>query len=512
MNGQKNLWERTAFITAGIALWLTGAIVFGAEKFVIPGGAAPYNGDSWANAYSNLQAAVDACIGETSTIYMRHGQYINDPSPGPGHSNSISIAGAVNLTIRGGYTGVDMERGATPTILTKPAAGKYRILYATNSTLTLDGLTVTNGTAQYGSGLYLANTTVVITNCNISSNKPGAASPAGIGIYAKGGSLTIANSRLTHNNSVYHVGGGAVYAETAAVTLRNSTLGWNYASGNALLRGGGLYLNGGSAFVDTCTFASNNTTSGTSMGSFEGGGIYALGAYSLVVTNSTFQDNYASSANGNRFGNSLFLAGTGTSTVQGCTFLSSRNAYCLQEAHVASTGPATFWNSTFKLGSSNAVTKGAASHLAMTNCLIYGYGLSGLIVTGGTVSVGSSTIANNGAWGVTNSIGTVTLVNSIVWDNLGGDLGNVGVSYSTLQMVHAGDGNTVGPPLFENAGAGDFSLSLRTSPSVNAGLDQAWMNDARDRAGFLRRQGGRVDHGAFESAWASTRGIIFVFQ
>ena len=510
MTGKKRRLSWISFITAGAALWLTGVIVTGAEKFVIPGGAAPYDGDGWASAYSNLQAAVDACIGETSTIYMRHGQYINAPSPGPGHSNSISILSAVNLTIRGGYTGVDMERGATPTILTKPTA-TYRVLYATNSTVTLDGLTMTNGVAQYGSGLYFVNTAVVITNCNISSNKPGAASPAGIGIYAKGGGLTIANSRLTHNKSDYHVGGGAVYAETAAVTLRNSTLGWNYASGNALLRGGGLYLNGGSAFVDTCTFASNNTTSGTSMGSFQGGGIYALGAYSLVVTNSTFQDNYASSANNNRFGNSLFLAGTGTSTVHGCTFMSPRNAYCLQEVHVASTGPATFWNNTFKLGTSNAVTKGAAGHLAMTNCLIYGYGLSGLVVTGGTASVASSTIANNGAWGVTNSTGTVTLINSIVWGNTGGDLENVGVSYSTLQTSHAGDGNKLGPPLFANAGAGDFSLSLRTSPSVNAGLDQAWMDGALDLASQSRRQGGRVDHGAFESAWAPSAGSVISF-
>ena len=103
----------------GVAAWPAAGQI---TKYVIPGGSGAASGDTWADAYSNLQDAVVACAGAGDVICMRYGIY----------SNAIQVvfSKAPGLAIRGGYAGAAPEPGPltnAPTVLTR-GAGNARYL------------------------------------------------------------------------------------------------------------------------------------------------------------------------------------------------------------------------------------------------------------------------------------------------------------------------------------------------------------------------------------------------
>lgn len=77
-----------------------------------------------------------------------------------------------------------------------------------------------------------------------------------------------------------------------------------------------------------------------------------------------------------------------------------------------------------------------------------------------------------------------------------------GTSYATLADWRYGTGldtNSISAdPLFANAGAGDFHLTV-FSPCCDRGLNEPWMNDTKDCEGNSRIVNGNVDMGAFET-------------
>lgn len=105
------------------------------------------------------------------------------------------------------------------------------------------------------------------------------------------------------------------------------------------------------------------------------------------------------------------------------------------------------------------------------NCVVYGNTSNGgaIRTSGGDVSIVNCTVANNNGAGIWRTgVGTVNVVNSIIWEPLGDDLNSCTAYYCCTQDGDTMPGGISADPLFVNAAAGDYHLSS-TSPCINAG-------------------------------------------
>jgi hypothetical protein len=145
---------------------------------------------------------------------------------------------------------------------------------------TLSNLTIQNGTGTFGGDVGNSGRLTID-----SSILTGGIAISGAGVYSNGGTLTITNSTITNNGTSRTTFGGGVFAQNATVTLANDSLVNN--SGGF---GVGLYLNGGTATIDSSTIANNAATG-------NGGGIYNQGA-TTTLTNVTIANNSATQGGG----------------------------------------------------------------------------------------------------------------------------------------------------------------------------------------------------------------------
>jgi hypothetical protein len=156
----------------------------------------------------------------------------------------------------------------------------------------------------------------------------------------------------------------------------------------------------------------------------------------------------------------------------------------------------------------------------ITGCAATGYG-SGIYAEGSSdPTVLHSTITGNSAGssggGIWSSATSITVINSIVWDNsapagpqIGLDTGDVLViSYSDVEggedgipggIVNWGLGMFAADPIFEDPGSGDYHLTSE-SPCVDAGKNSGVMDDFE---GDRRPAGHGFDIGCDESPYST---------
>jgi hypothetical protein len=141
-----------------------------------------------------------------------------------------------------------------------------------NSTVSLDGLTLTNGNAASSSG--------------------------GAILQSSGTTLNISNSTIRNSTATYY--GGGINSD-GTLNLSNSTITGNSTSGYQYGYGGGICkFNGGGTIINT-TISGNSTTYG-------GGGVYGS---NLTFINSTITNNTADSDNdGTGFGGGIYSSGS----------------------------------------------------------------------------------------------------------------------------------------------------------------------------------------------------------
>jgi hypothetical protein len=212
-----------------------------------------------------------------------------------GHAISLASSGDSIMVAAETYTenltiGISLKViGSGPTTTIIDGGATNTVITLNSGQVTLSGLTIQNGYAQNGGGIY-NNGTLTINHSTITQNhatKLGFFGGGG-GIYNQGG-LTINNSTVSGNSTAlgrFRYGGGIWNG--GILTIKNSTI-----SGNESLNGGGIYNRSGLT-ISGSTISGNTAPSYYNSGdNAEGGGIYNAGT--LTLNNSTLSGNSATS-------------------------------------------------------------------------------------------------------------------------------------------------------------------------------------------------------------------------
>ncbi len=291
-----------------IISFLTALVASGATYYVVPGGAGSKNGTSWANAYADVQTAINrASSAGGGEVWIAKGTYK--------HGSAMTMKN--NVAIYGGFAGTETSKdqrvSGNNTIL--DGEGKYRVFYnyySSSNPLTnsakLDNVTIQNGyasdgndnyssTADYGAGMYNYYASPEITNCTFTNNS----ASYGGGMYNRDSSPVLTNCTFS-NNSAEHDGGG-MYNRDSSPTLTNCT----FTNNRAEYSGGGMYNYYSSPVLTNCTFTNNSASS-------RGGGMFNWESSSPTLTNCILWGNTVSSS-----GNEIYNDNSGNKpTIDTC--------------------------------------------------------------------------------------------------------------------------------------------------------------------------------------------------
>ncbi|MBN1673347.1 MAG: hypothetical protein JXR37_20040 [Kiritimatiellae bacterium] len=243
-------------LTMDRARTVTANFKFGGPVFYVDLGASGQNdGSSWADAFTNIQAALDIAF-DGETVLVTNGTYNLAAQLAVSRGVTVrSVNGPDQTTIHGNYV--------------------TRCLYLDHADAVVDGFTIMRGTAFSGPGVYL-NGGGTVTNCTIRDND---ASGNGAGVYCAGGGTvvdctlnnnegdegggvycdgggTILNCVIRNNVSAGSWGGAGVYCAYGGM-IRNCVLSGNQAWND----GGGVYCDGGGT-IENCTIIDNEAGAG----------------------------------------------------------------------------------------------------------------------------------------------------------------------------------------------------------------------------------------------------------
>ena len=283
---------------------------FSGVVYVVPNGAGSKDGTSWANAFADVQTAIDsASSAGGGEVWIAAGTYK--------HGSPLTMKN--NVAIYGGFAGTETSKDqrveGNETIL--DGEGTYRVFYnnytesnpLTNSAK-LDNVTIQNGyaygnntTDRFGAGMNNEYASPEITNCTFSNNT---ASYSGGGMYNFNSSPPLTNCRVWGKTASTYGDGGGMYNSSSSPKLTNCTFSGNSASSS----GGGMYnMLSSSPVLTNCTFSNNSA-------SRDGGGMSNDYNSSPTLTNCILWGNTASS-NGNEIYNNLSTTTIDTCIIQG---------------------------------------------------------------------------------------------------------------------------------------------------------------------------------------------------
>ncbi|MCB0648204.1 MAG: hypothetical protein KDC49_16155 [Saprospiraceae bacterium] len=288
---------------------LFSSLSLNAQVFVKWDATGANNGTSWANAYTDLQMAIDSNV-INKEIWVAQGTYypVSDLNGnyGPADLRSKTFHGRVGfsssfLRMYGGFNGTETalnqrNPSAYPTILSGVNNNCYHVFTLFNNTYIsnqIDGFQITGGNAngpqtgeQNGAGFYVANSNIKIVNSQLHYNT---AIQDGGAIYSENSFLRIENTTLNNNNAM---NGGAVFTLSSVCTFNGNKFLENTAGTN----GGACMINDDLPAVSGGFYSSElyrNLFQSNSAG-LDGGGLYRINGKTATVCNSSvFKTNYA---------------------------------------------------------------------------------------------------------------------------------------------------------------------------------------------------------------------------
>ena len=392
--------------------------------------------------------------------------------------------------------------------------------YPTGSgTLIIDSVISNNYSPGAGAGIRSYGETTSIQNSTISSNT---SENWGGGISHISQTMQIEDSEIS-GNSAYS--GGAIHvSDEATVELTNCIVSNNTTDGygaginndgtlnvtdstisnnaNPGERGGGL-VNNNAATITNTVFSGNNAD--------DGGAIYNWANATLDVDNVTFTGNNAGSNGG-------ALSGYGTMNLSHVNMSNNTSGQWGGGIYIESSATLIIKNSTI---ASNSSWLGGGLLLSGESILsnvtisgnqsadnMYGGGLYNSLVA--TTTLQNVTIAGNIApsgGGIHNNGGQLSVQNTIVANNAGGDCDGMGVSNGynldsdgSCHFISKSDISNVDPllgPLQDNGGLTQTHALLIGSPAIDAGNDNTC--ETTDQRGVERPLGVHCDIGAYEA-------------
>ncbi len=201
------------------------------------------------------------------------------------HSGEPALATVDGFTIRNGFAagtfggGFLIEGGATPTIrdcrLESNHANTGGGGFVASGVTLIDCELAGNTADNWGGGLYVEGSTMSASRCLFSQN----GASIGAGLYLVSSSATTSDCSFTDNTPL-NLAGGIYASGSTLVAERCSFLG------NTGKEGAGMWLLGGAASIDSCTFRMN-------MAEYSGGGIRGDGVDAFTMTGCLFEDNAA---------------------------------------------------------------------------------------------------------------------------------------------------------------------------------------------------------------------------
>jgi hypothetical protein len=418
------------------------------------------DGASWSSSLNEAQFA-SALQGAVSGDEFRVAAGTYRPTTGSDRMISFTLKSGVSLY--GGFAGTEAVR--------EDRDWKTNMTILTGDLLGNDSGTANNGENSYhvvvGSG---TDTTAILDGFTVAGGNAngggGGNTYYGGGLFISGGSPTVRHCIFTDNSTSNQ--GGGVYNNSANPVITECSFLRNKASGG----GGMANMSGSNPTVTNCTFSENNGVTG--------GGMMNASSSPRVI-GCTFSSN-TTIAFGGGGGGGMYNYSC-DSEVTNCTFVGNQSSSTMSTS--VGGGMVNSWSSP-----------------AVTNCTF----------TGNRVTGQGGNLYND-----YNS--TPTVVNSIFWNAVGGEIVNAS-AIPTLRncIVQSGDvgvgaiisnvtsADPLLAPLADNGGLTMTCAIPSGSPAVNAGeavgaivLGSVTV-PGTDQRGVVRPQGNGVDIGAYEFA------------
>lgn len=163
-------------------------------------------------AAATIQAGIDAAS-NGDTILLEPGTYTG--------------VGNRDVDFNGKAVIVTSVSGAALTVIDCQGLGRgFTLTSGENENSVISGVTIMNGTADYGGGIYIAGWGAEVNDNLFADNDAGS---WGGGLYALGTTATVSNSVIADNSAGFF--GGGAYFRDGSPTMRNVTVVGNTGSG-----------------------------------------------------------------------------------------------------------------------------------------------------------------------------------------------------------------------------------------------------------------------------------------
>jgi len=241
---------------------------------------------------ASLQARIIHVPSDSSTIQGGINGAVDGDTvmvlPGTYYEHDIDFLGKA-IVVTG--TAPDDSAVVAATVVDADSSGRVFIFHSGEDTTSiLSGLSVTNGLADTGGGIYCTNSSPLISHCMITRNST---YYAGGGINCENSSPNISKNLIVGNSVDFGDGGGISCGYSSNPLIYN-----NIINGNSAGAGGGIYIHAQSSPIVNNNIIAYNQSIDVVPPHFAAGAGISVGLASATIINNTITQNYSSNYGG----------------------------------------------------------------------------------------------------------------------------------------------------------------------------------------------------------------------